>query len=167
MCSPVNAAARCRPRASARCSSASAGAPVCPSPSSRTCCGTPAATPWPMRGTTRGRCKHGSATRTSNTRSGTPSWRRIGSRISGDRAPRDPTRFRTIQVYPKERLRKNSLTIPQTNSARGARSGMRMRFSFMKILRRQSLLTWKMYLNCKTCPIAQKMFSVLAMRCRS
>src|SRR5215831_13779018 len=44
-CSPVSAAAQCRPRASARCSSASAGAPVCPSPSSRTCCGTPAATP--------------------------------------------------------------------------------------------------------------------------
>src|SRR5262249_40980951 len=66
------------------------------------CCGTPVATPWPMPGTIRGRCKHGSATRTSSTRSGTPSWRRTGSRISGDRAPRDPTQFRTIQVCPKD-----------------------------------------------------------------
>jgi hypothetical protein len=32
----------------------------------------------------------------------TPSWRRIGSRISGDKAPRDPTGFRTIQVCPKD-----------------------------------------------------------------
>src|SRR5205809_2913579 len=29
----------------------------------------------------------------------TPRWRRIGSRISGDRAPRDPTRFRTIEPF--------------------------------------------------------------------
>jgi hypothetical protein len=98
MCSPVNAAARCRPRASARCSNASAGAPVCPSPSSRTCCATPAATPWPMRDTTRGRCRLGSGTKTSSTRCATPSWRRIDSRISGDRAPRDPTQFRTGRV---------------------------------------------------------------------
>jgi hypothetical protein len=39
--------------------------------------------------------------RTSSTRCATPTWRRIGSRISGDSAPRDPTRFRTIQVCPK------------------------------------------------------------------
>jgi hypothetical protein len=54
-----------------------------------------------MQGTTRGRCRPGSGTRISSTRCATPSWRRIGSRISGDRVPRDPTRFRTIQVCPK------------------------------------------------------------------
>src|SRR5262245_8441317 len=47
-------------------------------------------------------CRHGSGTKTSSTRCATPSWRRIGSRISGDRAPRDATRFRTIQVSPKD-----------------------------------------------------------------
>jgi hypothetical protein len=31
-----------------------------------------------------------------------PAKPRIGSRISGDSAPRDPTRFRTIQVCPKD-----------------------------------------------------------------
>ena len=38
--SPPSAAAQCRPRALARCSSASAGAPACLSPSSPTCCAT-------------------------------------------------------------------------------------------------------------------------------
>jgi pimeloyl-ACP methyl ester carboxylesterase len=38
----------------------------------------------------------------SSTRCATRSWRRIGSRTSGDRATRDPTRFRTIQVCPKD-----------------------------------------------------------------
>jgi hypothetical protein len=83
--SPPSAVARCRPRALARCSSASAGAPACLSPSSRTCCGTPAATPWPMPGTTRGRCRPGSGTRTSSTQCAIPNWRRIGSSTSGDR----------------------------------------------------------------------------------
>src|SRR5262245_37001052 len=115
-CSPVSAADRCRPRASARYSSASASAPACPSRSSRTCCGTPVATPWPMPGTIRGRCKHGSATRTSSTRSGTPNWPRHGSKTSG--AIRQPfplivydasfpgritrLRFRRFQVCPKD-----------------------------------------------------------------
>src|SRR5262245_1934617 len=76
-------------------------APKCRFRSIRTCCDTAAATPWRTPATTRGRYSLGSGTRTSGTRCATPSWRRIGSRISGDRAPRDPTRFRTIQVYPK------------------------------------------------------------------
>jgi hypothetical protein len=41
-------------------------------------------------------------TRIYSTRCAVPSWRRIDSRISGDSAPRDPTRFRTIQVCPKD-----------------------------------------------------------------
>src|SRR5262249_39789449 len=45
---------------------------------------TAAATRWPMPATTPGRCRLGSATRTSSTRSGTPSLRLIGSGISGD-----------------------------------------------------------------------------------
>ena len=49
----------------------------------RTCCATPAASPWPTRGTIRGRCRPTWATRTSSTRCATPSWRRIGSRTSG------------------------------------------------------------------------------------
>jgi type 1 fimbriae regulatory protein FimE len=57
---------------------------------------------WLTPGTTHGRCRHGSGTRTSSIQCATPSWRRIGLRISGDRAPRDPTRFRTIQVCPKD-----------------------------------------------------------------
>jgi Phage integrase family len=38
-----------------------------------------------LANTTRGRCRHGSGTRISSTRSATPSWRRIGSSISGDK----------------------------------------------------------------------------------
>ncbi len=38
---------------------------------------------------------------------------------------------------------------PKDEFRPGVPSGMRMRFSFMKILPRQSLLTWKMYLNKK------------------
>ena len=49
----------------------------------RTCSGTPAATRLPTRGTIRGRCRPTSATATSSTRCGTPSYRRRGSRISG------------------------------------------------------------------------------------
>src|SRR5262249_6690614 len=67
---------RCRLRASARCSSASAGAPVWPSPSFRICCATPAAMPWLMPDMTRGPCRHGLGTRISSTRCATRSWRR-------------------------------------------------------------------------------------------
>src|SRR5262249_40359150 len=69
-----------------------------------------------MTGTIRGRCKHGSATRTSSTWSGTPSWRRTGSKTSGAiRQPFPPgcvrriisradneARFRTFQVCAKD-----------------------------------------------------------------
>ena len=51
----------------------------------RTCSGTPAATRWRTRATTRGRCKPTSATATSSTRCATPSCRRRGSRIFGVR----------------------------------------------------------------------------------
>src|SRR6266540_4662021 len=61
-----------------------------------------AAMPWRTRATTHGHYRPGSGTRISSTRCATPSWRRIGSRTSGDRATRDPTRFRTIQVCPKD-----------------------------------------------------------------
>jgi hypothetical protein len=52
-------------------------------------CGpTPAATPWPTKGTTRDLCKPTWAIRISSTRSGTPKWRRGGLKTSGvDRAP--------------------------------------------------------------------------------
>jgi hypothetical protein len=40
--------------------------------------------PWRTRATTHGRYRLGSATRTSNTPSGTPSWPQIGLRTSGD-----------------------------------------------------------------------------------
>ena len=56
----------------------------------RTCCGTPAALRWPTRATIPVRCRPISATRTSSIRSGIPSFRRIGSRISGG-ADRRPT----------------------------------------------------------------------------
>jgi hypothetical protein len=48
-----------------------------------TCCGTPAATPWPTRGTTRELCKPTSGTRISNIRSVTRTWRPRGLKISG------------------------------------------------------------------------------------
>jgi hypothetical protein len=48
------------------------------------CCGMAAATPWRTPATTRGRCRHGSGTRTFSTRCAIPSWPPIGSRISGD-----------------------------------------------------------------------------------
>src|SRR5262249_32823068 len=42
-----------------------------------------AATPWRTRATTPVRCRLGSATKTSNTPFGTPSWHRIGLKTSG------------------------------------------------------------------------------------
>jgi hypothetical protein len=74
-----------QPRASARCSSASAGAPVCPSPFFPTCCGTAAAMPWRMQATIPGRCKLGSGTRTSSTRFAIPNFRLPASATSGGR----------------------------------------------------------------------------------
>jgi hypothetical protein len=59
-------------------------------------------TRWPMPATTPGRCRHGSATRTSSTRCDTPSWRRTGSRTSGDSVPsrRHRGRGRSRSAYP-------------------------------------------------------------------
>ena len=51
----------------------------------RICCGTPAGSRWPTRGTIRGPCRPTSGTRISSTPCGTPSFRRLGSRISGSR----------------------------------------------------------------------------------
>jgi hypothetical protein len=49
-----------------------------------TCCDMAAAMPWRTRGTTHGRYRPGSVTRTSSTRCVTLSWPRIGLRTSGD-----------------------------------------------------------------------------------
>jgi hypothetical protein len=50
----------------------------------RTCCGTPAASRWPTKGTIRGLCRRIWGTRTSSTPSDILSYRRRGSRISGE-----------------------------------------------------------------------------------
>ena len=60
------------------------GAPSWRSRRTRTCSGTPAASRSPTRGTTPGRCRPTSGTRTSSTRCATPSLRRRGSRTSGE-----------------------------------------------------------------------------------
>ena len=59
-------------------------APKCRFRSIRTCCDMAVAMPWRTRATTPVCCKLGSATKTSNTPFGTPSWHRIGLRTSGD-----------------------------------------------------------------------------------
>ena len=53
----------------------------------RTCSGTPAAMPLPIRGTTRAPCKPISVTATFSIPCATPSYRRHGSRISGESDP--------------------------------------------------------------------------------
>ena len=63
--------------------------PSSPSPSTRTCCGTPAATSSPTTATTPAPCRNGSGTPTSRTRRGTPSSPAGGSRISGSRRIKD------------------------------------------------------------------------------
>ena len=62
---------------------ASARRPGFPSPSTRTCCGTPAASSSPTTAWTPAPCRSGCATATSSTRRGTPNSRRSGSRIFG------------------------------------------------------------------------------------
>ena len=64
----------------------------------RTCCGTPAATRWPTRGTTRAPCKPISATATSSTPCATLNCRRRGSRISGGTDRRQPVKFRSARL---------------------------------------------------------------------
>src|SRR5262245_18294283 len=81
--------------ASTASSSASARLPRCHSRSTRTCCAMPVGSSSPTMATTRAPCSTISATRTSSTRSGTPKWRRIASRIFGvDRCRRRQARRR-------------------------------------------------------------------------
>lgn len=54
----------------------------------RTCCGMPAATRWRMPATTRAPSRIGSVIARFSTPSGTPNWRRLGSRTSGARGRR-------------------------------------------------------------------------------
>ena len=53
----------------------------------RICCGTPVASRWRIKATTRERCRLTSATATSSTPCDTPSCRRAGSRTSGGDLP--------------------------------------------------------------------------------
>src|SRR5262249_31970163 len=57
--------------------------PRCHSPSTPTCLALPAGSSSPTMATTRGPCSTTSDTRTSSTRSGTPTWRQTGSRTFG------------------------------------------------------------------------------------
>src|SRR5215831_12038518 len=70
--------------ASTASSSASARLPRCLSRSTHTCCAMPVVLSSPMMATTHGLCSTTSGTRTFSTRSGTPRWRRTGSRIFGE-----------------------------------------------------------------------------------
>ena len=83
-CSPRSAGHPSAPPGSPAWSSGRAGRPSWRSRRTRTCSGTPVATRWPTRGTTRGRYKLISGTETSSTRCATPSCRRRGSRIFGE-----------------------------------------------------------------------------------
>src|SRR6516162_7388890 len=57
--------------------------PRCHSRSTRTCCAMPVGSNWPMMAMTPGPCSTTSGTRTSSTRSGTPTWRRTASKTFG------------------------------------------------------------------------------------
>ena len=72
----------------ARLPSGSARPQRCPLRSIRTCCGTPAASSWPMMATTPARCRPISATGTSSTQFAIPSWRATDSETSGDSQPK-------------------------------------------------------------------------------
>ena len=56
----------------------------------RTCCGTPAALPWPMLAMTHAPCRRTLVAAIFSTRFGTLSWRRANSRISGGDGPSHP-----------------------------------------------------------------------------
>jgi len=75
----------------------------------RTCFGTPAATRWPTGGTTRGRCRPISGTKTSSTRCATPSYRRCGSRIFG--GLERLTRRTSLQTDSSDRSRSPALSL--------------------------------------------------------
>src|SRR5262249_34542529 len=82
-CSFPNAAGQSVPSVSTGSFSASARPPRCHSRSTRTCFAMPVDTSSPTMATTRGRCSTTSGTRTFSTRSGTPKWLPIGSKIFG------------------------------------------------------------------------------------
>jgi len=73
-----------------------------------TCFAMPAGSSWPMMATTRAPCSTTSGTRTSNTRSGTPTWRPTGSKTFGGTEPerrrqRRRRRQGTRAHYPRDR----------------------------------------------------------------
>ena len=89
-------------------SSASGKPPRCHFRSTRTCFATPAGSSWPTMATTRGPCSTTLGTRTSNTRSGTPTWRPTGSKTFGGTEPerrrqRRRRRQGTRAHYPRDR----------------------------------------------------------------
>src|SRR5262245_28333715 len=84
MCSFPSAAGQSAPLVSTGSSSASARLPRCHYRSTPTCFAMPAGSSSPMMATTRGRCSTTLGTRTSSTRSGTPKWRRTGSKTFGE-----------------------------------------------------------------------------------
>src|SRR6516225_6879313 len=71
------------PSASIASSSVSGRPPRCHSRSTHTCFAMPAGLSWPTMATTRAPCSTTSGTRTFSTRSGTPKWLPIGSKIFG------------------------------------------------------------------------------------
>ena len=73
--------------------------PGSPSPSTRTCSGTPAATSSPTTATTPGPCRSGSGTPTSRTRPDTPSLPAGGSRIFGSRRIEEAISFEVLYPY--------------------------------------------------------------------
>src|SRR5262249_31073658 len=106
-CSFPSAAGQSVPSASTASSSASARPPRCHSRSTRTCCAMPVGSSSPTMATTRGPCSITSGTRTSSTRSGTPKWHLIASRIFGanwrrqarDRLPLDQLRALRLGLH--------------------------------------------------------------------
>src|SRR6516225_1155240 len=82
-CSFPNAVGRSAPSASIASSSVSGRPPRCHSRSTHTCFAMPAGSSSPTMATTRAPCSTTLGTRTSNTRSGTPTWRRTASKTFG------------------------------------------------------------------------------------
>src|SRR6516164_4318219 len=78
-----SAAGQSVPSVSTGSSSVSGRPPRCHSRSTRTCFAMPVGSSWPMMVTTRGPCSTTSGTRTSSTRSGTPTWRPTASKTFG------------------------------------------------------------------------------------
>src|SRR5262245_61772654 len=88
--------------------------PRCNSRYIRTCCDMAAATLWRTPATTHGRCKLGSATRTSSTRCVTPNLRRIDLRTSGDnRRSRRAALTAPARGWPKNVMTNYALTLAE------------------------------------------------------